>query len=409
VTSPPLRVYMDNNATTRVDPAAVAAMVEACFEDYGNPSSAHGWGAAAKRTVGRARAAVQRLVGAEQEGDIVFVSGGTEASNLAVAAAAQRKDGRDEIVTSAVEHTAVLSACAQLRQAKGTKVRVVPVDAQGRLLMDAYRAAVGPKTALVSIMWANNETGTVFPVGELAALAHEAGALFHTDAVQAVGKIAVDVRAAGVDLLSMSGHKLHGPKGIGALYVRRGTALASLIVGGRQERGRRAGTENVPGIAALGAAAAVATARGDEDVRRVEALRDVLEQGIIGRVEGVHLLGDRERRLPNTSCLAFEGIEGEAAVAHLSRAGVAISSGAACASGSMEPSHVVRAMRVPVAAMRGALRFSLSRENCDSDVDYVLQVLPAIVQALRETRAPADRSRASLEADIAGAFPTRGV
>ena len=273
-------VYLDNNATTRVDPAVVAAMLPFFTEHYGNASSLHGFGATVAKAVAQARRQVQALLGAASEQEIVFTASGTESDTTAILSALQTQPGRDEVVTSAVEHPAVLALCQHLTKTRGTVVHVVPVDAQGRLDIAAYQRALGPRTAVASVMWANNETGTIFPVAELAELAHAAGALFHTDAVQAVGKLPIDAQAAGIDMLSLSGHKLHAPKGIGALYVRRGVKLTPLLRGGGQERGRRAGTENVPAIVGLGRAAELAKAALPDCRTRLAALRDRLEQHV---------------------------------------------------------------------------------------------------------------------------------
>ena len=270
-----------------------------------------------------------------------------------------------------------------LAESRGIKAHLIGVDAQGRLDIEAYRRALGPRTAIASVMWANNETGTIFPVELLAKMAHEAGALFHTDAVQAVGKIPIDLKSTEIDMLSLSGHKLHGPKGIGALYVRKGTKFTPLIRGGPQERRRRGGTENVPAIVGLGKAAELAVAHMEEERTRVRALRDRLEQGILQQIGHCVVLGDDQSRLPNTSNIAFEHLEGEAILHHLNRAGIAASLGSACASGSTEPSHVLRAMKVPATALRGAIRLSLSRENTGEEVDRVLTVLPEIIAKVR--------------------------
>lgn len=376
-------VYMDNNATTRVSPAVVEAMLPFFTEHFGNASSMHSFGAAVGAAVKAARQKVQALLGAEHDHEIIFTSGGTESDNAAILSALETQGGRKEVVTTAVEHPAVLSLCKHLQESRGVKVHYIPVDARGRLDIDAYRKALGPQTAIASVMWANNETGTVFPVERLAELAHEAGALFHTDAVQAVGKIPIDLKSTEIDMLSLSGHKLHAPKGIGALYVRRGVRMRPLVRGGHQERGRRAGTENVPGIVGLGKAAELALEHMEEERTRVRALRDKLERGILQRVDRCMVTGDTENRLPNTTNIAFEYIEGEAILLLLSRAGVAASSGSACTSGSLEPSHVLRAMNVPYTAAHGAIRFSLSRENDEADVDHVLEVVPAIIEKLR--------------------------
>ena len=375
--------YLDNNATTRVDPAVIEAMLPYFTEHFGNASSLHGFGGVVAKALRKARVAVQRLIGAAHEDEVVFTSGGSEADNTAIGVALDLPGGRDEIVTSQVEHPAVLAVCKHLAHTRRATVRYVAVDGRGRLDLDAYRAALGPRTALVSLMWANNETGTIFPVATLAELAHGVGALFHTDAIQAVGKVSVDVGATMVDLLSLSGHKLHGPKGIGALYVRRGVPLRPLIRGGRQERARRAGTENSPGIVGLGKAAELAVAHLSGEGTRVRALRDRLEHGIVNAIGNVLPLGDAEARLPNTSALAFDGAEAEAILTHLDRVGIAASSGSACASGSLEPSHVLRAMKVPYPHIHGAIRFSLSRNSRDADVDHVLGTLPRIIANLR--------------------------
>lgn len=389
-------VYLDNNATTRVDAAVVAAMLPFFTEHYGNAGSMHGFGAAAAAALAQARRHVQALLGAGAAQEIVFTGSGTESNSTAILSALQAHADRDEIVTSAVEHPAVLALCQHLAKTRGTVVHIVPVDAQGRLDIDAFRRALGPRTAIASVMWANNETGTIFPVAELAALAHAAGAVFHTDAVQASGKLAIDVQAAGVDLLSLSGHKLHAPKGVGALYVCRNVKLTPLLRGGGQERGRRAGTENVPGIVGLGRAAELALAELPSCAARLGALRDRLERGVLDVIADVLVTGDAENRLPNTSNLAFTHADSEGILTMLDREGIACSSGSACKSGMPGPSHVLRAMRVPFAAAHGAIRFSLSRETTDPDIDRVLTVLPGIVARLREK--PGTQAAASAEA-----------
>lgn len=376
-------VYLDNNATTRVDPRVVEAMLPFFTEQFGNASSMHSFGAAVGGALKEARQRLQRLLGAEHDHELVFTSGGTEADNTALLSALETQVGRNEIVTTKVEHPAVLSLCKHLEESRGVKVHYIPVDSRGRLDVDAYRAALGPRTAIASVMWANNETGTLFPVERLATLAHEAGALFHTDAVQAVGKIPISVKDTEIDMLSLSGHKLHGPKGIGALYVRRGVRMRPIVRGGHQERGRRAGTENAPGIIGLGKAAELALAHFEDEQGRVRALRDRLERGILQNIERAMLMGDPDARLPNTTNIAFEFIEGEAILLLLNRGGIAASSGSACTSGSLEPSHVLRAMNVPYTCAHGAIRFSFSRENDDADVDRVLEHLPGVIANLR--------------------------
>jgi cysteine desulfurase len=390
-------IYLDNNATTRADPAVVEAMLPYFSEQFGNASSAHAFGSDVAGAVKQARKSLQVLLGAAFDHEIVFTSGGTESDNTAILSALDTQEGRDEIVTTAVEHPAILSLVEHLAASRGIKVHFVGVDALGRLDMDAYRSALGPRTAIASVMSANNETGTLFPIGQLAAMAHDAGALFHTDAVQAVGKIPLDLKATGIDMLSLSGHKLHGPKGIGALYLRKSTKFNPIIRGGPQERRRRGGTENVPGIVGLGKAAELALAHMEDEQTRVRTLRDRLERGIL-QIGDCSVLGDVENRLPNTSNIAFEHLEGEAIIHHLNQAGIAASLGSACASGSMEPSHVLRAMNVPMTALRGAIRFSLSRDNSIDDVVCVLNLLPEIIAKLRAL-SPSRQERAHVTAN----------
>ncbi|MBT3071520.1 cysteine desulfurase NifS [Rhodomicrobium sp. Az07] len=378
-------VYLDNNATTQLDPAVLAEMLPFFTQHFGNASSIHGFGKEVGAAIHRAREQVRALIGAAQGHEIVFTSGGTESDNAALLSALETQTGRSEIVTSAVEHPAILALVQYLQRHRGVTVHIIGVDGKGRLDIDAYRAALGPKTAIASIMWANNETGTIFPVAELARLAHEAGALFHTDAVQAVGRIPVDVKAADVDMLSLSSHKFHGPKGIGALYIRKGVVFNQLIRGGKQERGRRAGTENTPGIVGLGKAAELALKRlqgGDSE--RVRQIRDRFEAAALGRIDGAFVAGDIECRLPNTSNIVFDRADGEVILLELDKAGIAASSGSACAAGSTEPSHVLRAMKVPYAAALGAIRFSFSHTSADEDAGRVLANLPAIVEKARE-------------------------
>ncbi|MDD3764715.1 MAG: cysteine desulfurase NifS [Nevskiales bacterium] len=381
-------VYLDNNATTRVDPEVLEAMLPFFTEQFGNASSMHAFGAQVGGALQQARRQLQALLGCEFDHEIVFTGSGTEADNTAILSALETQSSarqpRDEIVTTAVEHPAVLALCEWLEKTRGVKVHRIGVDAKGRLDLEAYRRALGPRTAIASIMWANNETGTIFPVEQLAELAHEAGVLFHTDAVQAVGKLPIDLKTSEIDMLSLSGHKLHGPKGIGALYVRRGVRLRPMIRGGHQERGRRAGTENAPAIVGLGKAAELAQQWMAHEQTEVRALRDRLEAGIVERVPRCIVNGDPESRLPNTSNIAFEFIEGEAILLLMNQYGIAASSGSACTSGSLEPSHVLRAMNIPYTAAHGSTRFSLSRENTQADVDRVIDVMPAIVARLRE-------------------------
>jgi cysteine desulfurase len=374
-------IYLDNNATTRTDPAVVDAMLPFFSQQFGNASSSHAFGSEVAGAVRQARRSLQELLGAAFDHEIVFTSGGTESNNTAILSALATQDGRNEIVTTAVEHPAVLTLVEQLAHS-GIKTHLIPVDSLGRLDIEAFRHALGPRTAIASVMWANNETGTVFPIAFLAKMARAAGALFHTDAVQAVGKVSIDLKDSEIDMLSLSGHKLHGPKGIGALYLRKGTRFKPLISGGPQERRRRGGTENVPGIVGLGKAAELAAASLEQERGRIGALRDRLEQGVL-RLGQCVALGDIRNRLPNTANIAFAHLEGEAIVHRLNRAGIAASLGSACSSGSMEPSHVLRAMNVPAECLRGAVRFSLSRETTPEDIDRTVRELSDIVAGLR--------------------------
>lgn len=376
-----MAVYLDNNATTRTDPSVVQAMLPFFTEEFGNASSAHGFGRQVAGAMRQARSSVQALVGASHDDEIVFTSGGTESNNAAIFSGISAQEGRDEIVTTSVEHQAILALVEQLAKS-GVKVHLIAVDSRGRLDLEAFRSALGPRTAIASVMWANNETGTIFPVERLSAWTRASGALFHTDAVQAVGRVPIDLKDSDIDILSLSGHKLHGPKGIGALYLRKGTKFRPLIWGGGQERGRRGGTENVPGIVGLGKAAELAAERLDRDRVRVAALRDRLEQSIL-RNGHCEVLGDHSNRLPNTTNIAFEGLDGEAILHHLNRAGIAASLGSACSSGAMEPSHVLRAMQVPAGSLHGAIRFSLSHETTAEEIDQVARALSDILARLR--------------------------
>lgn len=381
---PAKAIYLDNNATTKVDTRVVEAMLPFFTEQFGNPSSMHAFGAKVGGAVKEGRERVQALLGAAHDHEVVFTSGGTESDNAALLSALEANPDRNEIVTSVVEHPAILAMCEYLEKTRGTTVHYIAVDKQGRLDLDAYRKALSDKTAIASIMWANNETGTINPVAELAEMAKAHGVLFHTDAVQAVGKVPIDLKSTQIDMLSLSGHKLHGPKGIGALYVRRGVRFKSLFKGGHQERGRRAGTENAPGIVGLGMAADLAFKSMSEDAAKMARLRDRLEKGILQRIGNCFVTGDPQNRLPNTANIAFEYIEGEAILLLLNKEGIAASSGSACTSGSLEPSHVMRAMSIPYTAAHGATRFSLSRETTDEDVDHVLAVMPGIISKLRD-------------------------
>ncbi|MGY3238010.1 cysteine desulfurase [Bradyrhizobium sp. USDA 4472] len=374
-------IYLDNNATTRTDPSVVQAMLPFFTEQFGNASSTHAFGNEVAIALRQARRGLRRLVGSAYDHEIVFTSGGTEANNAAILSALATQEGRDEVVTTSVEHSAVLALTEQLKT-RGVKTHIVSVDACGRLDIEAFRCALGPRTAIASVMLANNETGTIFPVEFLAGLTREAGALFHTDAVQAIGKVGLNLKDSAIDMLSLSAHKLHGPKGVGALYLRKGTKFRPLIRGGSQERGRRGGTENVPGIIGLGKAAELAAERLEPERIRIGALRDRLEQGILHN-GGCVVLGDVTNRLANTTNIAFDHLEGEAIAHHLNQAGIAVSLGSACSSGSMQPSHVLRAMQVPTWRMHGAVRFSLSRETSFAQVDEVVCAVSDIVARMR--------------------------
>ncbi|CAO3354619.1 cysteine desulfurase NifS [Azospirillum sp. A26] len=383
VTIPNRGVYLDNNATTRVDPDVLAEMLPLFTEHFGNPSSMHAFGAAVGGKIEWARKQVQALLGAAHDSEIIFTSGGTESDNTAILSIIEAYPKKREIVTSVVEHPAVLALCDYLEKKRDYKIHRIPVDNKGNLDIDAYRAALSDQVAIVSIMWANNETGTIFPIEELAQMAKAVGAVFHTDAVQAVGKIPMKLADSAVDMLSLSGHKLHAPKGIGALYVKRGLRFRPMLRGGHQERSRRAGTENAPAIVGLGAAAHLALTHMGEENTRVKAQRDRLEQAILAAVPACFVTGNPDHRLPNTCNIAFEFIEGEAILLLLNEQGIAASSGSACTSGSLEPSHVMRAMGVPYTAAHGATRFSLSRDTTDAEIDHVIAVVPGIIAKLR--------------------------
>jgi cysteine desulfurase len=381
-------VYLDNNATTRTDPRVVEAMLPFLRDLFANPSSLHDLGVTAKEVVRAARGQVCALIGAGRDSEIVFTSGGSESNNTAILSALETQGGRNEIITSAVEHPAVLALCAHLEKTGRAKIHRIPVDCRGCLILDAYRRVLSERTALVSIQWANNETGVLFPVEMLASMAHSAGALFHCDAVQAAGRVEMNVSKTEIDMLSISAHKMHGPKGIGALYVRNGVKLAPLIYGGRQERGRRAGTENTPAIVGFGVAAKLADQELQHDMNRISLLRDYLEREILRFVPTAIRVGDRSNCLPNTLNIAFENIEADTILLMLNRELIAASSGSACTSGSLNPSHVLTAMKIPFSHLRGSVRFSLSRDNSDCDVDRVIAVLQKAVNDLQAGSVP---------------------
>jgi cysteine desulfurase len=381
-------IYLDHNATTPVDPAAADAMDAAVREDFGNASSVHGWGQRAKARLDGARAAVAALVGGDPT-EVIFTGSGTEADVLAVRGAAEALEpsGRRHLVVSTIEHEAVLQTARALAR-RGWEVSWLGVDRSGVIAPDALAGLITDRTALVSVMLANNEVGTIQPIAELAAAAHARGALFHTDAVQAAGKLPLDAAALGVDLLAISGHKFSGPKGTGALWVRRGTRLIAQMTGGRQERNRRAGTENVPALVGLGVAAARARTRL-ADIDRVAALRDALERDLLAAVPGTHVNGRRDARVANTSNIGFEGIEAESLVIAFDLEGIAVSTGSACSSGTLEPSHVLKAMGLDPHDTQNAIRFSLGFSTTAEDVARVVALAPGLVERLRAVTAGA--------------------
>jgi cysteine desulfurase len=379
--SEPNTIYMDNNATTRVAPEVVEAMLPYFGELYGNPSSMHSFGGQVGRRIESARARLAELLGADP-GEIIFTSCGTESDSTAIWAALRTRPEKKHIVTSRVEHPAVKNLCEYL-QKNGYRVTFVPVDRKGNLDLDFLYDHLTDNTAIVSLMWANNESGVIFPIEEIVEEVKERDIVFHTDAVQAVGKLPLDMRSTPVDMLALSGHKLHAPKGIGALYVRKGTKFSPFLIGGHQERGRRGGTENVASMIGLGRAAELAGAFIDDENTRVKRLRDKLEKGLLERVSNAMINGDPENRLPNTTSIAFEFVEGESILLMMNELGICASSGSACTSGSLEPSHVLRAMGVPFTAAHGSIRFSLSVYNTEDEVDYVIEKLPPVIERLR--------------------------
>ncbi|MBN8448583.1 MAG: cysteine desulfurase NifS [Candidatus Accumulibacter sp.] len=376
-------IYMDNNATTACDAAVVAAMLPYFTEQFGNASSIHSFGSEVGKAIKQARMQVQSLLGAAHDSEIVFNSCGTESDSTAILSALKANPDRRTVITTVVEHPAILSLCAYLEK-EDYVVHRLRVDRKGRVDLDEYRSLLNDRVAIVSAMWANNETGTLFPVEEMAEMAHEKGILFHTDAVQAVGKVAIDLKSTKIDMLSLSGHKLHAPKGIGVLYVRRNTRFRPLLRGGHQERGRRAGTENSASIVGLGVACEIARQCIVAENTTVKRLRDRLERGILARVANAFVNGDTLYRLPNTSSIAFEYVEGEGILLLLNQQGIAASSGSACTSGSLEPSHVMRAMGIPYTAAHGTIRFSLSRYNTEEEVDRVIAAVPPVIAKLRK-------------------------
>jgi cysteine desulfurase len=375
-------IYLDNNATTKVDEAVFEEMRPYFCELYGNPSSMHFFGGQVQSKVNEARGRVADLLGALPD-EIIFTACGTESDNAAIRSALEVYPERRHIITSRVEHPAVLTQCRNLRQ-KGYRVTEIGVDGAGRLDMEELKAAVDDDTAIVSLMWANNETGVIFPVEEAAAIAKSKGAIFHSDAVQAIGKIPINMAASQIDMLSLSGHKLHAPKGIGVLYVRRGTPFRPFMVGGHQEKSRRAGTENAAAIIALGKACQLAGQFMEAENTIVKAQRDRLQDTLMTIVPHARINGGGAERLPNTTSIAFEFVEGEAILLLLSEFGICASSGSACTSGSLEPSHVLRAMGVPFTCAHGSIRFSLSRFTTDTEIDTVIREMPPIIAKLRQ-------------------------
>jgi cysteine desulfurase len=378
-----MRIYFDHNATTPVDPGVGEVMVRVLRDEFGNASSVHHFGQRAKAVLDDARSAVGSLIGAEPS-ELVFTSGGTESDNFALRGVAEALEptGRRHLIASAIEHEAVLVTLKALAR-RGWRTTLLPVDTTGILNPDGLERALSDDTALVSVMHANNEIGTVQPIARLAELAHARGALFHTDAVQSIGKVPVDVRTLGVDLLSLSAHKFNGPKGAGALWIKRGTRITAILTGGKHERARRAGTENVPAIAGLGAAAELASRKLGPEAARLAALRDRLEAGVRASVAGTAVNGAIEPRVPNTTNISFDGVEAESLLIALDLEGVAVSTGSACSSGTLEPSHVLRAMGFPPHRTQNSIRISLGAGNTDAEVDYFLDKLPRVVEKLR--------------------------
>lgn len=377
------RVYFDNNATTCIAPEVFEAMQPFFTDLYGNPSSMHYFGGQVGKYIDEAREKVAAFLNADPQ-EVIFTSCGTESDNMALQGCAEIMGTQARIVTSRVEHPAVLGPCRRLRDRGHDEVEL-PVNNLGQINLDELREALKtPSPALVSLMWANNETGVIFPMEAIASIVKEAGSVLHTDAVQIAGKLPIDTRKVPVDMLSISGHKLHAPKGIGALYLRRGTRMKTFMLGGHQEGGRRGGTENVPYIVALGKACELAMDNIATEQQHVARLRDKLEAGLLATCPDARINGDRKNRLPNTVNISFEYIEGESILYHMSDLGICASTGSACAAGSLEPSHVIRAMGVPFTAVHGSVRFSLSRYNTEEEVDYVLEHLPKIVRKLRD-------------------------
>jgi len=374
-------VYVDNNATTKVAPEVLEEMMPYFSEFYGNPSSMHFFGGQVQKKVNEAREKVADFLGAEPS-EIVFTSCGTESDNAGILGTLDSYPEKRHLITTRVEHPAVGNVCTYLGR-KGYRVTELAVDREGRLDLDELRESITDQTAVVTVMYANNETGVIFPVEEIGEIVKAKGIPFHTDAVQAVGKIPLYMKKSTIDMLSSSGHKLHAPKGIGVLYIRKGTKFSPFLIGGHQEKGRRGGTENVPYIIGLGKAFELAKKHLDDENTRVKALRDYLEQKLLEKIPNTLVNGDRQNKLPNTVSVSFEYVEGESILLLLSDLGICASSGSACTSGSLEPSHVLRAMGVPFTAAHGSIRFSLSIYNTKEEMDYIIENIPPIIQRLR--------------------------
>ncbi len=373
-------VYLDNNATTRIDPLVLEEMMPFLSDRYGNPSSMYDFGGDVAKHISKARQNIAELLGADSEKEILFTGTGSESDNMAIMGTLLQYKDKRHIITSRVEHPAVLNLCKRLER-DGYKVSYIPVDNEGNLDLNIFKKSINSDTAIVSIMYANNETGVIFPVEEIGAILKEKNIPFHIDAVQAVGKIPINVKKINCDMLSISGHKFHAPKGTGVLYIKSGTSIRPLIYGGHQERGIRPGTENVAGIVGIGKAAELALEFMDRE-HEIEKLRDKLENAVLKNFSNSHLNGSKENRVPNTTNIGFKYIEGEAILLYLNEKNIAASSGSACSSGSLEPSHVLRAMGVPFTSAHGSIRFSLSRFTKEEDIDYTISVLPETINKL---------------------------
>jgi len=376
-------IYMDNNATTACDPAVVEAMLPFFTEQFGNASSIHSFGSQVGKALKEARVRVQTLLGAAHDSEIVFNSCGTESDSTAILSAIKAQPERKTIITTVVEHPAILTLCDQLEK-EGYVVHKLRVNKKGRVDLDEYKSLLNDRVAIVSVMWANNETGTIFPVEEMAEMAHEKGIMFHTDAVQAVGKLPIDLKATKIDMLSLSGHKLHAPKGIGALYIRKGVRIRSFMLGGAQERKQRAGTENLASIVGLGAAIELAVKNMDEVSEKVTALRDHLISRLLAEIPYTRLNGHPTKRLPGNANFSFDYIEGEGLLMHMSMRGVAASTGSACSSASLEPSHVLLAIGLKHETAHGSFRATLGKTTTKEDIDYTVEALKSVVKMLRE-------------------------